>query len=107
MGLHAQREPVRRIAVMAKVVAGNGDRPIIAVMSVLRARVQGGKLVLNEPTDLPEGTNVQLVVVDDDSGELSPEERAAVEASLDRSLDQVDRGEVIPAAEALRRARGE
>ena len=80
---------------------------MIPGMSVFRARVQGGKLVLDEPTELPEGTNVQLVVVDDDAGELSPEERAAVEASLDRSLDQADRGEVIPAAEALRRARGE
>ena len=62
---------------------------------------------MSEPTDLPEGTNVQLIVIDDDASELPAEERAAVEASLDRALDQVDRGEVIPAAEAVRRARGE
>jgi hypothetical protein len=30
---------------------------------VMRARVTGGRLMLDEPTDLPEGTEVELVVV--------------------------------------------
>jgi len=74
-------------------------------MSVLHARVRSGRIVLDEPTDLPEGTQVDLVVVDDNMDDMTPEERLALEASLDRALEQVDRGDLIPADEALRRAR--
>lgn len=34
-------------------------------MSPLKAVVRNGRLVLNEATDLPEGAEVELVVVDD------------------------------------------
>jgi hypothetical protein len=32
-------------------------------METLRARVQNGRLVLDVPTDLPEGTEVELVMM--------------------------------------------
>jgi hypothetical protein len=35
-------------------------------MRVLKARVRGGRLVLDEPTELPEGTEVELVAVEDE-----------------------------------------
>ncbi len=40
---------------------------------VLRARVKKGRLVLDEPTELPEGAEVELVVAwPDDAGEGAP-----------------------------------
>ena len=69
---------------------------------VLHARVHAGRLVVDEPTDLPEGSIVELVTVDDT---MDAEEIAALEASINRGLAQVDRGETIPAAEALRQLR--
>ena len=40
-------------------------------MSGLRARVQNGRLVVDEPTALPEGTVLDLVVDDLDAGETA------------------------------------
>ena len=34
-------------------------------MRALKAHVRGGRLVLDEPTDLPEGTEVGLTIVED------------------------------------------
>ena len=49
-------------------------------MQALKAHVRGGRLVVDEPTDLPDGTEVELVAVDE---ELDPEERARLDAALD------------------------
>jgi hypothetical protein len=38
-------------------------------MMTVRARVKNGRLVVDEPTDLPEGTEVELAPVDDDLGD--------------------------------------
>jgi hypothetical protein len=75
---------------------------MLSDMTILRAHVEKGRIVADEPTDLPEGTALQIAVLDD---ELSPEERAEVEASLDRGLEQAARGEGTPAEEVLRRLR--
>ncbi len=37
---------------------------MMTAMSILRARVKNGRLVLDEPTDLPEGMEVELVPAD-------------------------------------------
>jgi hypothetical protein len=70
-------------------------------MMPVRAIVRGGRLLVDEPTDLPEGTELELLPVDD----MDEEERAALMASISRGLAQVDRGEGVPAEEALRRLR--
>ena len=57
----------------------------------------------SEPTDLPEGTEVELTAVFDD--DLGPEERQALEASLERSAAQLARDELMDADEVLRRLR--
>ena len=54
-------------------------------MKTLHARVVKGHLVLDEPTDLPEGTVVQLVPAIDDSEELSDAEWAALRPLLETS----------------------
>ncbi|MEO6594363.1 MAG: hypothetical protein ABIP94_06390 [Planctomycetota bacterium] len=73
-------------------------------MSDLKARVKNGRLVLDEPTDLPEGSEVDLVPADwwDD---LSDEDRRRLDDALARSEDDVQAGRVIPAEDVLRRMR--
>jgi hypothetical protein len=61
-------------------------------MRALKAHVRGGRLVLDEPTDLPDGTEVELVAVDD---EFDPEERARLDAALERSRAQARAGQLI------------
>ena len=72
-------------------------------MQPLIAHVKNGRLVLDEPTELPEGEVVELVPLDRD--EMGDEERAALHESLRVSLDQMNRGELIDAAVALARLR--
>ena len=77
-------------------------------MVILRAHVRSGRIVADDPTDLPEGTAVELAVLDDlhdEDDDLSVEERAEVEASIDRGLEQAARGEGSPAEDVLRRLR--
>ena len=72
----------------------------------LQARVLDGRLVLDEPVDLPDGTEVELVPADD-GDDLDDADRARLHASLRRSVEQFDRGQGIPAEEALRRLRNQ
>jgi hypothetical protein len=61
-------------------------------MSVaVKARVVNGHLVVNEPTDLPEGTELELVSVDDDD-DMNDEDRAEVLRLIDEGLADVDAG---------------
>lgn len=67
---------------------------------VFRARVTKGRLVLDEPTDLPEGMVLDLVV-DDEGDDLDEDERARLHAAIDESRQQVQRGEYVTADELL------
>jgi hypothetical protein len=65
--------------------------------------VKQGRIVVDEPTDLPEGTAVELAILEED--ELSPEETADALSSIDRGLSQAEKGEGRAAADVLRRLR--
>jgi hypothetical protein len=72
-------------------------------MVSLRARVTNGRLVLDEPTTLPEGTEVELAFVDDD---LDDAERGRLHDALDAADDELRAGKGIPGKQliaALRR----
>lgn len=71
-------------------------------MQALKALVKNGRLVVDEPTDLPDGAEVEIVVIDD---KLTTEERAELHASLDRALDDSEAGEGMDAAEYLEQYR--
>lgn len=71
----------------------------------LRAVVKEGRLVVNEPTTLPEGTVLDLVV-DDEGDDLDETERAALRTHLESSWEESRRGELIPAADILAELRG-
>ena len=66
----------------------------------VRAVVREGRLLVDEPTTLPDGTVIDLVV-DDQGDDLDEVERAALHAHLEESWKASERGEVVPAADFL------
>ena len=70
-------------------------------MTAFRARVQNGRLVIDTPTALPEGTVLDLVV-DDEGDDLSDEERAALHDALRKSAEELNTGKSYPATDVLR-----
>ena len=71
------------------------------VTFTLKARVRGGRLILDEPVDLPEGSEVELVPADE-GDTLDDADRARLHAALARSAEQLRPGQGIPAEEVLR-----
>jgi len=69
-------------------------------MSPLQARVKNGRLQLDEPTTLPDGTVIDLVA-DDAGDDLSPEERLALHDALTASWQSAEAGQLRPASEVL------
>jgi hypothetical protein len=72
----------------------------LASMLTLKARVRNGRLRLDEPYEAPEGTEVDLAIIDD-GDELDEESRARLHAALSRGHEQMVRREVVPADEVL------
>jgi hypothetical protein len=62
-------------------------------MKALKAHVRGGRVVLDEPTELPDGTEVEFTVVEDD--DFEPDERARLDASLELSATQSSAGQLV------------
>ena len=75
-------------------------------MKTLKARVEKGRIVMNEPTDLPDGTELELIPADDFDDGSDHFNDPEFAAGLDESLDAMDRGEIgRPASEILDRLR--
>jgi hypothetical protein len=70
----------------------------------LTARVSKGRLVLDEPTDLPEGTEVDLLPMDPGDW-LDDEDRAALHRALDASASDVAAGRLVEAHDLLKEIR--
>jgi hypothetical protein len=71
-------------------------------MHPLKARVHNGRLVLDEPTDLPEGAEVELVAVDDS---FDPEERVRLVAAIDEGIEDFERGDHMDGFEMIAQMR--
>lgn len=69
-------------------------------MSPLRARVEKGRLILDEPTNLPEGTVIDLVA-DDEGDNLTDDDRRALHAALSASWISAETGRLRPAGEII------
>jgi hypothetical protein len=69
-------------------------------MQPLKARVKNGRLVMDEPTELPEGMELALVVADD-VDDFDDEERARLHDSLRRGMAQARAGQVVDADEVI------
>jgi len=70
----------------------------------VRARVIKGRLVVDQPTPLPEGTVLDLVV-DDEGTPLTPAERRAINASIDRAWLSAQAGKLRPATALIAKLR--
>jgi hypothetical protein len=66
----------------------------------MKALVKAGRLVLDEPTELPEGTVVMLRVVDEED-ELGVEERQRLHDALGEAWRSVRSGHVLPVGALL------
>lgn len=73
-------------------------------MQARKIQVKNGRLVLDEPTDLPDGAEVEVLVIDD---ELTADERAELHASLDRALEDSELGRGMDAWDYLTRYRAD
>lgn len=69
-------------------------------MSALKARVENGRLKLDEPTDLPEGTVVPLEIADD-WDDLDDQERAALHDSIREGIEDMEAGRTVDAKTAI------
>ena len=66
-------------------------------MGPIRARLNHGRLIVSEPTDLPEGTLLELVQ-DDEGDDRNKEERKALHAEIRRSVQSAKQGKLRTAA---------
>ncbi|MES1243501.1 MAG: hypothetical protein ABUT39_17970 [Acidobacteriota bacterium] len=70
----------------------------------VKARVHKGRLLLDEPTQLPEGAIVDLLPLDPGDW-LDPADRAALHQALVASQEDVAAGRLIDAEEVLKELR--
>jgi hypothetical protein len=70
----------------------------------LKARVRAGRLVIDEPTDLPEGTELELLPLDPGDW-LDEADRAALHDALLQSENDVKGGRLVSAEDVLRELR--
>jgi hypothetical protein len=73
-------------------------------MANLPARVRDGHIVVDETTELPEGTKLTVMLLDSDD-EMTPAERAELEAELERGRADIAAGRGISAEDLLNRIR--
>lgn len=72
-------------------------------MLPLLTHVKNGRIVVDEPTDLPDGTPIVVAVEEDDLGDLTPEERSELDAVLDAGIADMRAGRVVEGDEIVRR----
>jgi hypothetical protein len=74
-------------------------------MQPIRAHVKNGRLMLDEPTTLPEGQVVYLQPIDGlvvtEAEDRDDGDRAALHAELEASLAEAEAGEVVDFSTAL------
>lgn len=78
-------------------------------MTFYKAHVRNGRLVLDEPVDLPEGSEVLLIHAEafseDGAPELTEDERRRLEAALGAGMEDERAGRLHDAADVLRQMR--
>jgi hypothetical protein len=70
------------------------------------AHVKNGRLVIDEPTDLPEGTTLKLYEADDrPEDELDEEELQLLAEEVKRSRADIEAGRTVTREELMRQLR--
>ncbi|MEW6743992.1 MAG: hypothetical protein AB1486_14670 [Planctomycetota bacterium] len=73
-------------------------------MSQLRAKVKNGRLIVDEPASLPEGTVLDLVL-DDEGDDLDDEGRRALDAAIARAWESAKARRVPSGADVINEIR--
>jgi hypothetical protein len=73
------------------VAAVDGRRCYRGDVKTIRAHVQNGQIVPDDPIELPEGAAVEVLLPDQD--ELTAQERVELEAAVEASAAEFERGE--------------
>jgi hypothetical protein len=73
-------------------------------MQALKAVVKNGRLILDEPTKMPEGTEVELLAADED---FDPEERARLLQSIEEGYQDMERGDDVDGFALIARLRAQ
>ena len=68
---------------------------------VINGRVEDGRIKVDEPSDLPEGTEVDLYLVDI-GDDLDEAEREELHKALAESQEDVKAGRLVDAADVLK-----
>ena len=71
---------------------------------MLKAKVHGGRLILDEPVDMTEGSEVELVVVNY-GDDLDDEDRARLQEALRVAERALDAGLTVDADKVIRQMR--
>jgi hypothetical protein len=101
----AQPRPTAALVPTAFRARGRQKQGIFESMQARKIHVENGRIKLDEPTSLPDGAEVELVILSGD--ELDDDERARLYASLDRAIDDEDAGRVVDADEVLAEVRAD
>jgi hypothetical protein len=90
-------------SVTGELRRGAGKAVTIHSMPAFKATVRQGRIVLDEPTTLPEGAEVRLVAVDGD--DLDEDERRELDAAIAAAEQELDSGQGVPVDELWARLR--
>jgi hypothetical protein len=74
-------------------------------MQTLKAYVRNGRLVMDEPTEIPEGSEIELAIAAD-ADDLDEEERERLHRALRKSWASAKRGKTRPAQAIVRKLKG-
>jgi hypothetical protein len=76
----------------------------MSFMRAFKAHVENGRIVVDEPTDLPDGTELYVVPLRE-GDELDDDERAALHAAIVEAEGELDAGQVVSEEELWARLR--
>ena len=83
---------------------GGGPASVTLAAMMVKTHVREGRLVVDEPTDLPEGTEIDLLPLDPGDW-LDEADRAALHEALRESDADVAAGRLVDAEEILKELR--
>jgi hypothetical protein len=71
------------------------------LVNALKAHVVHGRIVIDEPVDLPDGAEVLVYLYEASTHTQDADQRAALAQALERGLAQADAGDLIDADDVL------
>ena len=86
-----QALPAASVRPCPTAVRTSPRRDTTSGMHALKAHVRNGRIVVDEPTSLPEGAELSVVIADGDD-ELDAEERERLHESIERGLADMRAG---------------